>query len=65
MAKQQAEYAKIDEAESRRIEWIHRQEIKGPKPEVPGIVRSLWEAGSGFLEMKWMYIYIYIYLCER
>jgi len=28
VAKQQAEYAKIDEAESRRIEWIHRQEIK-------------------------------------
>lgn len=62
VAKQQAEYAKIDEAESRRIEWIHRQEIKGPKPEVRGIVRSLWEAGSGFLEMKWMYICIYIYI---
>ena len=63
VAKQQAEYAKVDEAESRRIEWIHRQEIKGPKPEVPGIVRSLWEAGSGFLEMKWMYIYIYLCVC--
>ena len=63
VAKQQAEYAKIDEAESRRIEWIHRQEIKGPKPEVPGIVRSLWEAGSGFLEMKWMYIYISVCVC--
>ena len=63
VAKQQAEYAKIDEAESRRIEWIHRQEIKGPKPEVPGIVRSLWEAGSHFLEMKKMYIYIYTCVC--
>lgn len=64
VAKQQAEYAKIDEAESRRIEWIHRQEIKinqGTKTGGAGN-RAIFVGSGEWFPWNEMDVYMYIYI---